>query len=238
MMQQLVELPLRHNQADVLRYLGFLPGKTKLTEEIQRLLEYCRQSFRETVHPRGVFCTGQLDEFALTATASGFWGSHDLEQLLNTAKKASLLAVTLGPALDEQITRLFASGDYAQAAIWDALGSDAAEQAMESLYEIVGQMACQQGFILTRRFSPGYGDLALQHQHRLHRFVAGSTIGLAVTEKCLLVPRKSVTAIAGWLIAESNQNAGEPSSACITCRLPHCQFRRPRASEEDMHETQ
>ena len=233
-MQQLVELSLRHNQADVLRYLGYLPGKTELTAEIQKLLEDCRQSFREVVHPRGIFCTGLPEEFAL----DDFWGSHDLERLLGLAPKVSLLAVTLGPDLDEQIARLFDSGDYAQAVIWDALGSDAAEQAMESLYETVGQVASQQGFALTRRFSPGYGDLALQYQHRLNQLVAGSTIGLTVTEKSLLVPRKSVTAITGWLPAELTQTTGESSPACITCGLRNCQFRHQRACEEDKHETQ
>lgn len=227
MLPQVVDLPLRNCQSDVLRYLGYHPDKTELNATVTELLEQCQRSFQAIAKPCGIYRSGQLEEFAL----ADYWNSRDLERLLGTATRATLLAITLGPDVDAEITRLFASGDYAQAAIWDALGSDAAEQAMQSLYELVNQEVCQQGFALTARFSPGYGDLALRQQQRLHQLVAGATIGIAVTPKHLLIPRKSVTAITGWLTADAVTLDLESSKACATCNLLSCQYRCHEAQE-------
>lgn len=234
MLPQVVDLPLRHCQSDVLRYLGYHPDKTELNTTVTELLQQCLHSFQAVAKPRGIYRNGQLEEFAL----GNYWGSHDLERVLSMASRATLLAVTLGPKVDAQINRLSASGDYAQAAIWDALGSDAAEQAMQSLYELVSQEVREQGFALTARFSPGYGDLPLQRQQSLHELVAGENIGIDITPKYLLLPRKSVTAITGWLTADAVAPDYEPSLACVTCTLLSCQYRCREAIQEENDETQ
>ena len=49
-----------------------------------------------------------------------------------------------------------------------------------------------------RRFSPGYGDLELSVQRDLCRVLdTERQIGLTLTESCMMVPVKSVTAIIG-----------------------------------------
>ncbi len=233
MLPQIVDLPLRHCYSDVLRYLGYRPDKTELNSTVRDLLEQCQQSFQTIAKPRGIYRSGKLKEFAL----ENCWGSRDLERLLGTATRATLLAATLGPEVDAQIDCLFASGDYAQAVVWDALGSDAAEQAMQSLYELVNQEVYRQGYVLTARFSPGYGDLALQQQPRLHQLVSGAAIGIAVTPKHLLLPRKSVTAIAGWLTTDATKPDSSSNLACATCALRSCQYRCRGANEEVSDET-
>lgn len=233
MLPQVIDLPLRHCHSDVLRYLGYRPDKTELNSTVKDLLEQCQRSFQVIAKPRGVYRSGELKELAL----ENYWGSRDLERLLGTATRATLLAVTLGPEVDAQIDRLFASGDYAQAVVWDALGSDAAEQAMQSLYELVKREAYQQGFVLTARFSPGYGDLALQQQPRLHQLVSGAAIGIAVTPKHLLLPRKSATAIAGWLSTDVAKPDSRSNWACATCALHSCQYRCRGSNEEVSDET-
>lgn len=227
-MSRLIDLPLRHCRADILRYLGYHAGKTEIDEQVEDLLKQTQLSFQTIAQPHAIYCSGNLQDFALES----YWDSCDLGRVLGVADRVTLMAVTLGAELDAQIDSCFASGDYAQAAIYDALGSDAAEQAMQSLYELVSQEAREQGFVLTPRFSPGYGDLALQEQGRLHQLVGGTAIGLTVTAKHLLSPIKSVTALAGWLPVDQVAVTSKATLGCESCRLPNCQYRRHGENKE------
>jgi cobalamin-dependent methionine synthase I len=51
--------------------------------------------------------------------------------------------------------------------------------------------------ITKRRFSAGYGDLALDNQQGFFRLLDMDRIGVSIIEESILVPEKSVTAIAG-----------------------------------------
>ncbi len=51
---------------------------------------------------------------------------------------------------------------------------------------------------LSKRFSPGYGDLSLEIQKNLLAYLdAHRRIGIELTENYLMIPQKSVTAILG-----------------------------------------
>ena len=48
------------------------------------------------------------------------------------------------------------------------------------------------------RFSPGYGDFSIQYQKEILAVLeAGKSIGLSMTDGCMLIPTKSITAIIG-----------------------------------------
>jgi len=56
----------------------------------------------------------------------------------------------------------------------------------------------KEGRLLTKhRYSPGYGDLPLEYQKDLFALLQLDKLGVAITERCLLVPEKSVIAISG-----------------------------------------
>jgi cobalamin-dependent methionine synthase I len=44
--------------------------------------------------------------------------------------------------------------------------------------------------------SPGYGDFGLEDQPQLLELSGGAALGITVTENFMMVPRKSVTAVA------------------------------------------
>ena len=50
---------------------------------------------------------------------------------------------------------------------------------------------------MTRRFSPGYGDLPLSVQPAFAQELDLESLGVAVTDSYLLVPQKSITALVG-----------------------------------------
>ena len=82
----------------------------------------------------------------------------------------------------------------------------------------------QRQAFLTDRFSCGYGDLPVSTQKTFLQVVdAERKIGLHVSESCMLVPEKSVTAIIG--IAKTVQPA--IVRGCRVCALKeHCEYRK------------
>jgi cobalamin-dependent methionine synthase I len=51
--------------------------------------------------------------------------------------------------------------------------------------------------LLKNRYSAGYGDLLLETQKILYGLLQLEKIGIRITETCMLIPEKSVTAITG-----------------------------------------
>jgi len=51
--------------------------------------------------------------------------------------------------------------------------------------------------LLGKRYSAGYGDLFLETQKVIYGLLQLDRIGIEITESCMLIPEKSVTAITG-----------------------------------------
>ena len=131
-----------------------------------------------------------------TVTLDGLTlSSRALAAALCGAGRALLLAVTVGPRADRLLSR-YARLSPARALLLDALGSERAE----ALCEATVAHVTAEGYRLTRRFSPGYGDLPLAAQRVLFSLLdCERTLGLTLNESLLMSPAKSVTAIAGIL---------------------------------------
>ena len=78
--------------------------------------------------------------------------------------------------------------------------------------------------MLFRSFSPGYGDLPLDTQKELVQVLdMHRKIGVSLTDSCLMVPSKSVTAILG--ISDTKRDKRE--NKCDFCNnRQKCIFRK------------
>lgn len=137
----------------------------------------------------------------------------DIARFLEGATHCALMAVTLGAQREQELQRRTAL-NATDALLYDAACSALAEAAADALQERVARSAVERGLeMLAGRFSPGYGDLPLDVQKPLLAALdAYRALGLAVTESCLLVPRKSVTAVVG-LRPAGGTAAGEAAAA-------------------------
>ena len=81
-----------------------------------------------------------------------------------------------------------------------------------------------EGLYLRPRFSPGYGDLPLTLQKDIIRILnTPKTIGVSLTDACLMVPSKSVTA----LIGVSGNESRCVMAGCEECSSRNtCVYRR------------
>ena len=172
-------------------------------------IEQVCQKVEAAAQPRWTYAEYSCGEL------SSLWLGNDIRRHLAGCSRCVLIAVTLGVQTDRLLRRA-GTADVVQQALFDAAASALIEawaaHAEASLRDIYRKRA----LYLTRRFSPGYGDFPISGQPEFLRLTgAEKKIGLTVTDTCILVPRKSVTAVCG--IADHPVTG--TLAGCATCAL-------------------
>ena len=152
------------------------------------------------------------------------WQGKDIARHLAGCGEVVLLAVTLGPDSRALRIRRAGVGDVAAGAASDALASALTEQAADQAEASLREMAAAEGVYLTGRYSPGYGDWPIGVQPRIAALLdTARRIGLCVTDTCLMLPRKSVTAALGV----SREPVTGYRAGCAHCQLrDKCEYRK------------
>lgn len=224
---------LRLDRAEALRYLGYTGQELDevLCARFERLVESCER----TLHPACVHAVFAIDEERSCWDGDGahvaFVGiplmleGCSIAAHLRGARKAALMACTLGAAGERELRKYGALGPT-DALLYDAAASALIEAAADAEEAAVAEQASAVGLHANFRFSPGYGDLPLMVQPAfLAALDATRRIGLSVTKNNLLVPTKSITAVIG-LFDQLLPDAGA-RDACAACQLrADCQFRK------------
>ena len=122
--------------------------------------------------------------------------SADLAKLAAGASAVVAMAATVGGGIDELAREYGRRGETFAMTVADAVGSVAAEELISLVHASIAKEAARAGEEVTRRISPGYGDFALASQERLLRLAGGFDLGISLTENYMMVPRKSVSAVA------------------------------------------
>lgn len=196
-------LACRVDRNEMLRYLGY--GGQQLGAALQRRLDAAIALCEQEAPPKGTFAMFPLkregegaSSVAVAEGAGVALSGTGVSRFLENATHCALLALTLGAQRERELQRQ-AALNPTDALLYDAACSALAEAAADELQRQVAQAAERQGLVmLPGRFSPGYGDLPLDVQKPLLQALdAYRGLGLAVTESCLLVPRKSITAVVG-----------------------------------------
>jgi len=149
--------------------------------------------------------------------------SEVIAQLLEQCEKVAVFALTIGNHLEELVAHLAESKVIVQAAVLDAIGSGAAEKVADFVQNRIGDVVRAQGFCVSRRFSPGYCDWDISQQEMVFRAMNGDSAGVRLTERYLMLPRKSISGIIGIGTRSSNVENYNP---CKTCRKRDCLGRR------------
>lgn len=192
-----IEVPFRM----ILTRLGYHSGKTVLSGRQREKLE-------ETIAESFALCDAQgcwrripivekrNDEIVLPEGM--VLKSRSLAELLKDSFAVVLMASTVGPAIVEAASDAIARGDGATAVILDAVGGQSADAAMNWVNEFVRRQVSRSAERLTvHRFSPGFGDFSLENQNLFYSLLQLDRLGLTLTSRSMLVPEKSVTAVAG-----------------------------------------
>ena len=209
-----LDLPEGIDLGQAARYMGAKDGGD---ETLRALLERWAPPLRAAAAPRAVWLRAPV------GALGDLWQGSDIQRHLAGCTEAVLLAVTLGPGADAQIRRA-GVGDVAAGAASDALASVLAEQAADAAEARLRALAAAEGMYLTGRYSPGYGDWPIGVQPRIAALLdTPRRIGLCVTDTCLMLPRKSITAALGL----SRTPVTGRRAGCAHCALrDKCEYRK------------
>ena len=148
--------------------------------------------------------------------------STSLGRNLKGCTKAVLFGATLGAGVDRLIRRVSLT-DMARAVILQACAAALLEEYCDEEQLKIGAELEKEGLYLRPRFSPGYGDFDIRYQEPLMRMLdCAKTIGLTMTDSCMMTPTKSVTA----LIGASPVKERCPVQGCEACGKKDCEYRR------------
>lgn len=148
---------------------------------------------------------------------------QSLRKHLANATKVIFLSATVGEMVEEAASSAFARGEYALGMLIDAAATAAVEQAADELEKLLTNKYQKEGFKMTFRFSPGYGDWDLSEQGKVTVLANTEAIGVTLTDSLMLMPRKSITAVIG-LCPDINDDT--PSKGCNKCSKLDCSMRR------------
>lgn len=124
--------------------------------------------------------------------------SRSVADLLLRSDAAVFFCATAGHKITDMAAESFKNGDGASAVIYDAVGSETAEAAVDWINSYISRELRRRGESLTpMRFSPGYGDFLLENQGQFFELLKLEQFGVKLTGSYIFIPEKTVTAIAG-----------------------------------------
>ncbi len=88
--------------------------------------------------------------------------------------------------------------DMTKAVVLDAAAGEIVDNGLDYIASLVSrELTREAAGLMKKRFSPGYGDLALETQGFFHSALEMERIGVKLTQSFMLVPQKSVIALTG-----------------------------------------
>jgi len=213
-------IPIEFSKADILSYLGFKPLKTVSNPAVEELLDEVLDIARLVIAPVAVYNTFDIkevdsDRVSLAGTKLELKG-RGISRFMSSCARVSLIAATIGDEIDSEIARLFKIDNSSRAVMLDAAGSDAVEQVISWVDNLIQQEARKEGYSTLHRVSPGYSLWSLEGNDMIAKALDASKIGIEVLPSFEMLPRKSVMAAIGWvpksIITEADSGAADTNA--------------------------
>ena len=206
------------NKIEALRYFRAQSGDINA----EALVAAAYQKLRNELQPRYTVkrfgCEADGDSVCLDNGT--VFHSKALARYVGDAEELFLFGATLGSRVDITLRRM-ALTSVAEAGAGQAVAAALIETYCDDCCAEL-QKRLPEGKQLKWRFSPGYGDWPLEEQRILFPVLdCAHSIGLTLTESCMMAPVKSVTAV--MAITEA---AAQANNKCLHCSKTDCEFRQ------------
>ncbi len=123
--------------------------------------------------------------------------SKSLFELLFNCDNVVLMAATSGFRIIKKRDYEIKKGNPVFSLILDATASEITDSLLDWLEKYLKIKLRRENKFLTKRFSPGYGDLNLIEQRKIYKHLKLKKIGISINKNNILIPEKTVIAIAG-----------------------------------------
>ncbi len=188
----------------IYRRLGYRRGVTEITDKRAAEVEKYISEALNLIRLRG---TGRRlplqDKNEAQIVLGGGTGdevlqSRRLSRFFGECQEAVLMGATAGHEIMAAIAEDTDGGHLTRGVVLDATASEMVDAALDWIMSYFARVLRRERKALTeKRFSAGYGDFQLENQQTMFRLLELERIEVQITETFLLVPEKSVTALAG-----------------------------------------
>ena len=193
-------IPLQLPERDILKRMGYNLHLSRMSARQEELIAQGMQEAFALCRPCGRYMVYEIsgNDGRCVRFADVCMESAALCNLLRDSSRVALLAATVGAAPGGEAARLLREGRGSEGVIYDAVASETADAALDWLQNhLAGGLPRTGSRLCGPRFSPGYGDLGLAAQRDIFGLLRLEELGLALTDSFMLLPEKSVTALAG-----------------------------------------
>ena len=225
----LVDLPVRIDRDEVLRFQGYKKGIDMPTPDVVSLFEEALELGQRLMTPRLVYR-------AVPVTARS---AHDIEaggerlnipdigRLWGRVEHVGACLCTAGEALETRVRELFESRELPLAVMLDSVGSAAVESLAEYANDLLCQAGIAEGVKVTNRISPGYAGWETAEQAALFRLCPGDPIQVTLNSACFMTPEKTISFLVG---VGADANVDHYFTQCRRCWMRDCGYRRAPAA--------
>lgn len=194
-------IPVIPDRGMILARLGYKKRTTALNPSDQQMLDGAVRLGLALCRPAGGFGRYRIREKTpdyISLENRQVLESKDLSRFLRDSEEIVFMVSTVGEEVVDRIFHEVSAGNAALGVILDAVASQTADAGLDWLMEFINKALRPEGKKLTgRRFSPGYGDLPLPYQKVIFDLLDLSRLNLKLNEEYMLIPEKSVLAVAG-----------------------------------------
>jgi hypothetical protein len=156
------------------------------SEREEKLLQLVMDEFKLLVDPRYSYKRVKFNEQPLSGLINS---SKDLKECLKGSEEGFVIIATLYGAVMPQEPAIALYADRILSDMTEALAEFTAKELAKKFYTDEN--------VLTRRYSPGYGDLSLERQKELFSLFVDTKLDVRLTEQFYMQPEKSVSYIVG-----------------------------------------
>ncbi len=138
-----------------------------------------------------------------------------VSKLLSGCPELLAMFATAGKQPIQKRDEWSSAGRLSDAVVLDAAASEITDAGLDWVMHYVNSILRRTGRVTTRlRYSPGYGDWALEQQSTLAGLLDIGQQGAFLTERSILVPEKSVLAVAGIAGMAAREGTDDEKAVC------------------------
>ncbi|MBN2298168.1 MAG: methionine synthase [Deltaproteobacteria bacterium] len=188
-------------KAAIYSRLGYRKSHTQIPAEHLRQVEQYIDQALELIELKGsavVMPVESIDETTLRLENGIVFESAHLAGMMKGCGSILLMGATAGKRIMDEIQSDAAEDNLSRGVVLDAAASEMTDEALDWITGYVNQGLRRNAKRLTeKRYSAGYGDFALENQKIMYDLLKMNELGVSITGSYLLIPEKSVTALAG-----------------------------------------
>ncbi|MCG8550270.1 MAG: hypothetical protein MI799_07705 [Desulfobacterales bacterium] len=196
-------IPLKVPRYKILKRLGYQRRQNEISQRMMSEVDKWITYATDLIHLKASARIGdiQIDPGNGTVALKQFgimFESAGFTRFLGKADQLLIMGITGGQAVADKIKQLQDEKRMTGAVIMDAAASEIVDEGFDWLMALFNKELVRERKVLKlKRFSAGYGDFDIRFQADIYHLLKMETLGVAITDTCILMPEKSVTAFCG-----------------------------------------